>query len=170
MASYVIAEFGHLILDHSSLTSQYECIQKHFEDLSPQGKAMILSAYVKMANKHKNADFTGHISAQFLGFHDNWDCELQTRAVEYNRLLDGTIEAEISDHCLQAMPHFPMAIQEDNLLLTKLIKLKAGVAGEKKKTEDPTITNEAKKLMDTAQEIYNARETSKSNFFDHNQN
>lgn len=63
------------------------------------------------------------------------------------------------------MPGYPSMIQENNPLLRKMVNLKAGVgiSGEKKnkKIEDPTMNNEAKKLVDAQMEIYKARADAK---------
>lgn len=53
------------------------------------------------------------------------------------------------------MPTFPESIQDSNPLLTKMVELKAGA--KKKEGEDPTLDNEAKKLIDTQMNIIKAR-------------
>ena len=48
VASYVIAEFGHLISDSAGPRVQFEKINKHFEQCSYSGKSMILSSSEKL--------------------------------------------------------------------------------------------------------------------------
>ena len=50
ICSYVLSEFGYLIVDHDgkSFKAQFNIIQKHFYNVSNVTKAIIFTSYMKM--------------------------------------------------------------------------------------------------------------------------
>lgn len=98
VSSYVLAEYGHMILDTCNPKQQFEAIQKHFDSCSHAGKGMIFNGYIKMANKYKIPEFNNILLSIFDSYQDHWDPELQVRAVEYGRILRGEVDGEMQNH------------------------------------------------------------------------
>jgi hypothetical protein len=50
IGAYCLSEFGYLIQDMpgKSTPKQFEIIHRHFFNISPQGRGMLLTAYMKM--------------------------------------------------------------------------------------------------------------------------
>lgn len=119
VASYVIAEFGHMIQDTVDAATQYQTIHKHFENCSNSGKSLILSSYTKMCIRFNNNEFTSILIALFEQNSTNWDVELQTRAVEYLRMLNGTIPPEMVQSAFIPMPAYQDKLHQNNGLLKK---------------------------------------------------
>lgn len=157
VGSYVLAEFGGLIVDMIGTPEKlFNVIHKHFDQCSPRCKAMLFNAYAKLARKVGSLrDFVLPVFESHL---DHWQPELQQRALEYHTILSATDPkiVEVRDAAFNKMPTFPVSIQDANPLLTKMVIMKAG-GGKSKEGSDPTLDIEAKKMLEHQMEIIKAR-------------
>lgn len=154
VGSYVLAEFGSLICDQiGTETKLFNVIHKHFDHLSHRGKAMLLNSYAKLAKNIPTLN--EQILPVFELLFDHWDPDIQLRAIEYHMLLSDPTAVQLRDAAFKQMPTFPVEIQDNNPLLTKMINLKAGAMA--KEGEDPTLSNEAHQLVENQKQILKAR-------------
>lgn len=157
VGSYILAEFGGLIVDLIGTPEKlFNVIHKHFDQCSYRGKAMLFNSYAKLARKVGSLrDFVLPVYEAHL---DHWQPDLQQRALEYHTLLSDPSKefGEVRDLAFNKMPTFPISIQDQNPLLTKMVIMKSG-AGNSKEGEDPTLDIEAKKMLEHQMEIIKAR-------------
>ena len=157
VGSYVLAEFGGLIVDLIGTPEKlFNVIHKHFDQCSPRGKCMLFNAYAKLARKV--GSLRDYVVPVFEAHLDHWLPELQQRAIEYHAILSTQDPkyTEVRDAAFNKMPTFPANIQDANPLLTKMVILKSG-GGKAKEGDDPTLDIEAKKMLEHQMEIIKAR-------------
>lgn len=151
IGAYVLSEYGKYIVDQPGKDANklFEVLNKHWTNCSPNGKAMLLNAYVKMANQY--SDLLFEIKTLFEVNSEHWNPDIQQRAVEYlNILKDDDGFGAIRGYVLEKMPTYSEEIQSNNPLLRKILSLKKGAA-----TSDPTVQNSVKKLVE--EEMYKSK-------------
>lgn len=153
VASYVLAEYGHLISKEPGKDPQrmLDLLQKHWPNCSTSARCMILNAYLKMANKFPS--IRDQISSIFNQYTEHSDPDLQQRAIEYNKLLDDDNEEleELRTNALLPLPCYSEDIQVNNPLLRRIYALKMGGS----KTDDPTVIHETKRVIQ--EEMFKSR-------------
>ena len=73
IGAYVLSEFGNLIYDQpgKNAKAQFDLIHKHFYNVSPAGRGLILTSYMKML---KNApELKGVIIPTLKQYQQFWD-------------------------------------------------------------------------------------------------
>ena len=131
IGSYVISEFGYLIANEpgKGYETQFQLIKNKFPECSVQGKALLLTAFVKMT---KNSSEVVPLVKQVLIAQSNhWNVEIQARACEYLQMLEVqhavTADQETRDlisNALEKMPNFSAEIQSNNVLTKRILALK----------------------------------------------
>lgn len=116
LAAYVLGEFGHAIRDESITGADvFERMLNKFKIASPVTKALMLTAFIKMANSYK--ELTGPIVDVFRSCSTSMDMEVQQRATEFSAL---TKQPEhIFKEALDVMPPY----SRENLLDRSLKRL-----------------------------------------------
>jgi len=131
VGGYILGEFGFLIAEKGGMSGeeQFAVLHKHFAASSETTRALLLSAYAKLANLYQECrDLTEEV---FRKLTTSGDLELQQRACEYLGLPE--TGEEIMEDVLREMPAFP----EDRESALEL-RLKKQEASQK---EDPFATN-----------------------------
>ena len=108
--AYLLGEFGFTLIDGEvgggapiPGVAQFAAIHQHFPRISTSSKALVLSAYVKLANLYPELrDQTGPI---FAAFTTAMDAELQQRALEYGAM--PSLPESVTSVVLDALPPFP---------------------------------------------------------------
>ena len=139
IAAFVLAEYSHFLIDTGKDPKKiFDTLNRHFLNCSEKGKAILLSSYIKLANKYD--DLIDEIQAVFQLQGEHFDPDIQQRAVEYLQI---TLEdVEIRNQILAKAPPFSEEIQNNNPLMKRICQLKlSGID----KAKDPTIVNQAKK-------------------------
>jgi AP-2 complex subunit alpha len=77
IGAYVLSEFGYLIADEpgKGMSAQFALINSKLAECSPQGKAILLTAFMKMT-RHSE-DLTKDARKLFEQHRDHWDVEIQ---------------------------------------------------------------------------------------------
>jgi len=151
IGSYVLAEYGRFIAEQPGKDPYkiFETLNKHWTNCGPTAKAMLLTAYVKLANQYPELKF--EIISIFEINSQHWDPDIQQRALEYLNLLKDDSISEIRNIALEKMPPYSEEIQNNNPLLKKIFALKKGVTASK----DPTLMNTVNKLVE--EEMYKSQ-------------
>ena len=147
IAGFVLSEYSHFLIDSGKDPKKiFDTLNRHFMNCSEKGKAILLTAYIKLVNKYE--DLLDEIQAVFQLQGEHFDPDIQQRAVEYLQISQE--ESEIRNQILAKIPPFSEEIQNNNPLMKRICQLKlTGI----EKAKDPTIINQAKK---------NAEDTEKS--------
>ena len=110
VGGYILGEFGYFLADGDvdggppvSGIAQFAALHQHFPRVSPPTKALLLSAYAKMA--HLYPELRGQTQPIFEAFTGALDADLQQRAVEYAHF--GGLAESTAAAVLDAMPAFP---------------------------------------------------------------
>lgn len=159
LGSFIIPEFG--LRGNLPATRAFQVLDKHFNVVSMETKAMLFDGYAKIAamiagkEGAATADETqlhSQILSVFQMYADHLDVELQKRAFEYLTLLSVGSPAVLAA-VFKPMPTFNESVQENNPLLHKMIQmLGKNAAG----TTDHASANEGIKLIKAQQEIIGA--------------
>lgn len=117
VGAYILGEFGEQISD-KALTGQklFEVLQSKFPGVSNPTKALLLSAYVKMANTYP--DLKQSIGAVLDAHRSYVDTEIQQRACEYF-VLNTASHAALMESVLDVMPNYS---ERESLLLKRIKK------------------------------------------------
>ena len=151
IAAFVLSEYSHFLIDSGKDPKKiYDTLNRHFMNCSEKGKAILLSGYIKLANKYE--DLVDEIQAMFLLQGEHFDPDIQQRAVEYLQITNE--EAEIRNQILAKATPFSEDIQNNNPLMKRIYQLK--LTGTEK-AKDPTVMNQVKKMVDDADKIQKAR-------------
>jgi len=123
VGAYILGEFGHQIKD-KSVTGQrlFQALKAKFATSTSETRAIILSAYIKMANTYP--ELKQPVDAVFSAHRNVADTELQQRACEYFAMNNSEDES-LMNMVFDVMPNFP---ERENLLLRRLKKAKKQVA------------------------------------------
>ena len=125
IGAYVLSEFGYLISSDAgkSIQAQFNLIKSKHQECSPQGKAILLTAFMKMT-KHSEA-VRPEARKIFEQHRDHWDIEIQQRSCEYLMMLDMQDSSdEFISSALDKMPNFSEEIQTNNVLTKRILALK----------------------------------------------
>ena len=156
-ACYILPEFGATDDSTISVTQIFKILGKDFEALAPEAKALVFAAYFKIAGKimTKQQEVTQEeqqtlnaIMSAYQLYADNINVELQKRSVEYLTILN-TGDLELIAEMSQPMPPFPESSEENNPLLSKMIKL----LHKAKQTTSANRENEVKRLIQVQNQI-----------------
>lgn len=107
IGAYVLSEFGYLIQQDAgkSMHAQFNLIKSKLQECSPQGKAILLTAFMKMT-KH-SAEIKPDVIKIFELHRDHWDIEIQQRSCEYLMMLSMQESSnEFISGALDKMPNF----------------------------------------------------------------
>lgn len=117
VGAYILGEFGEQISD-KALTGQklFDVLQTKFPGVSNPTKALLLSAYVKMANTYP--DLKQSIGAVLDAHRSYVDTEIQQRACEYF-VLNTASHAALMESVLDVMPNYS---ERESLLLKRIKK------------------------------------------------
>ena len=142
IASFILAEHSQFLIDSGKDPKKiFDTLNRHFMNCSEKGKAILLSAYMKLANKYE--DLNDEIQGLFQLQGEHFDPDIQQRSVEY---LTMSFESDdIRNQILAKTPPFSEEIQNNNPLLKRIYQLKIGGAD---KIKDQTILNQSKKMAD----------------------
>lgn len=163
LGTYMLAEFG-LEGDFVSASKMFSLLNRHYEAVGIETKCMLFDAYAKIAGyiikKGERVSATDDetknlILTLFEMNVDNIDVEIQKRAFEYSCVLNLN-DPGLFDALFKPMPAFHESVEENNPLLSKMIKLLTK-ANEKDGYADPTIYNQGKKLIKAQMEILKAK-------------
>ena len=125
IGAYVLSEFGYLIQQDAgkSMHAQFNLIKSKLQECSPQGKAILLTAFMKMT-KH-SAEIKPDVIKIFELHRDHWDIEIQQRSCEYLMMLSMQESSnEFISGALDKMPNFSEEIQTNNVLTKRILALK----------------------------------------------
>jgi len=151
IAAFVMSEYSHFLIDSGKDPKKiYDTLNRHFMNCSEKGKAILLSAYIKLANKYE--DLVDEIQAMFLLQGEHFDPDIQQRAVEYLQISNE--DAEIRNQILAKAPPFSEDIQNNNPLMKRICQLK--LTGTEK-AKDPTLMNQAKRMAEDADKFQNRK-------------
>eukprot|EP01017_Pseudomicrothorax_dubius_P025065 TRINITY_DN2672_c0_g2_i1.p1 TRINITY_DN2672_c0_g2~~TRINITY_DN2672_c0_g2_i1.p1 ORF type:complete len:717 (+),score=215.11 TRINITY_DN2672_c0_g2_i1:67-2217(+) len=162
IGSYVLAEYGQLIADQPGRDAfkQFDVLNRHFSTCSASGKAMILTAFVKMS--HTFPELKMEVQNILEVHTEHWDPDLQQRAVEYLNLLKDEEDIEAArTTVLEKMPAYTEDIQSNNPLLRRIYALKMGG-----KVKDQTIVNEQRRMAEEAVDLGKMKLTGGANLAD----
>jgi len=123
VAGYILGEYGHLIDDKGCSTmTQFQLLDRQFPLVDAHTQAMLLSAYMKMANS--NSSVKKRVQAIFQNHTAFANSEIQQRAIEYNAMLDFE-DQDFVAKVWELMPPFP---KKDSVLPKLLRKATSSVA------------------------------------------
>lgn len=154
VGAYILGEFGDQISDKALGGGQlFACLQAKFKTAGAATKALLLSAYVKMANTYP--EIKGPIG-QVLDAHRSYvDTEIQQRACEYY-VLNAPAHAKLMESVFDVMPNYS---ERESLLLKRMKKSHKSTTDRdvwgdkdpveaKKREEEEKKAQEAKKKGD----------------------
>lgn len=147
VAAYILGEFGHQIKDKNVTGPKlFDVLRAKFATGERDTKALILTAYIKMANTYPELEEP--VNAVFRAHMNNVDCEIQQRACEYYAMSQSK-QSDLMNQVFDVMPNFP---ERESLLLKRLRKLgrhatdrDVWVSAEKKKEESDSDEDTAEK-------------------------
>ncbi|CAE7482439.1 ALPHA-ADR [Symbiodinium pilosum] len=116
LGAYLMGEFGHLLPQSVTPRAKFEALHRHFQRGSPQTKAILLLAAVKILNANHDA-LKGEVVCFLREIQDSADVELQQRAVE---LLQLCKDEDNLDQVLRPMPPYAESVQKNNPLVQRL--------------------------------------------------
>ena len=130
VAAYILGEFGDQIKDQA-ITGHvlFELLHSKFRTSSNSTKALLLSAYIKMANTYP--ELKQQINSVFAQHRDSHDSEIQQRACEYY-VMSTSAPPALMDKVFEVMPNFN---ERESLLLKRMKK-------NVKATTDRNVWNE----------------------------
>ena len=168
LGAYILPEFSSSESGHLSAARCFSMLHKEFELVSSETKCLLLNAYAKIAQRllfkgdsASEEEMTAYnqIISLFQVLVDNIDVEIQKRACEYLAILE-TNDLELMGEVFRPMPVFPESVEENNPLLSKMIHM---LTKDKKNAGvDPTLQNEAKRLIKTQNQILMAQNENKT--------
>jgi len=116
LGAYLIGEFGHHLPSSVNPRAKFEALNKHYNQVSSQAKAILLLATVKLL--HANPQELGQDIRTFLeDILDQQDVELQQRACELMQLMK---DEDLFENVLAVMPVYAEAVQSNNPLIQRL--------------------------------------------------
>eukprot|EP00823_Brevimastigomonas_motovehiculus_P003609 TRINITY_DN2224_c2_g1_i1.p1 TRINITY_DN2224_c2_g1~~TRINITY_DN2224_c2_g1_i1.p1 ORF type:complete len:979 (+),score=275.98 TRINITY_DN2224_c2_g1_i1:88-3024(+) len=120
IAGYILGEFGHKIKE-TQITCErlFESLDSKFATCGNTTKAILLSAYIKMANTYPQ--LSKQVDAVFVKHKSFADCEIQQRATEYH-IMNNSKNTELMSEVFEVMPNFT---PRDNFLMKKIKRLQA---------------------------------------------
>lgn len=128
LGAYVLGEYGELL--DKSFARQFEVLSRHFHSCSPAGRAMLLSAFAKIAGKSKEVR---KAVVEFVeGAQMHWDLDVQQRASEYVALIKSKEFESKKDELFDKVPVFPESFLYDNIILKSLREMQLKKLGEAK--------------------------------------
>ena len=119
VGAYILGEFGDQISE-KNITGQklFDCLYARFKTSSNSTKALLLSAFIKMANTY--LELKPQISAVLNQHRSYVDCEIQQRACEYF-VLNEPAHSKLMESVLDVMPNYS---ERESLLLKRIKKAK----------------------------------------------
>ena len=148
IASVIICELSHYIINGNRDSFKiFETLNKHFIQVSEGTKAILLTSFAKLANKHP--ELIDSVQSVFEQNSEHFDPDIQQRSIEYNQMFYE--EEETRKTVLTQMPPFSEELQNHNPLIKKLYKMKVG------KEKDQTLLNSTKKQADQALEGFKSK-------------
>lgn len=116
VASFVLGEFGHLVVDQPETSSlvQFRLLYESYFKVSLVTRAMLLSTFFKFAIKFRGQVFVADIVDLFEIESASIDLEIQTRCYEYFKLITDEKNAVLAQAIIKAIP--PFATQESPLM------------------------------------------------------
>ncbi len=160
MASYILPEYG-LEDQIVSPRRMFQVLHKKFDIVSKETQFMLFDAYFKIAGfimmKGGNASDSdiqtqNEIMTLFDMYLDNLDVELQKRAFEYSQVLNQN-DMDLFREIFEVLPTFDEGVEENNPLLSKMIKLLSKTSSK----NDPTGINQGKELIKKKMDILKSR-------------
>eukprot|EP00347_Sterkiella_histriomuscorum_P016610 403352528 len=129
VGAFVLSEFGYSIQDlpGKQIPKQFQLINKHFFNISPSSRGMLMTAYMKML---KNCPaLKSQVVPILEQYKDYWDEDIQQRVCEYLAMLDlseelGEEATQLMIEALDIMPNFNDALQSNSILNRRIMKLK----------------------------------------------
>jgi AP-2 complex subunit alpha len=117
VGAYILGEFGDQIKDESlGGHALMDVLETHFGRVSSETKALLLSAYIKLANAYP--DIKERVNSVFDKQRSSVDTEIQQRACEYY-VMNTTAPAKLMDTVFEVMPNFN---ERENVLLKRIKK------------------------------------------------
>lgn len=121
IAAFVLSEYSHFLIDSGKDPKKiYDTLNRHFMNCSEKGKAILLSAYIRLANKYE--DLLDEVQAVFQLQGEHFDPDIQQRAVEYLQITNE--DQELRNQILAKLPPFSEEIQNNNPLMKRICQLK----------------------------------------------
>lgn len=115
LSAYLMGEFGHKLPKNTPPKAKLDVLSKHYTRGSPQVRAIIVLAAVKLLNA--NDDLRGEVTRMLEDIQDEQDVELQQRSCELLHLVGD--EALLED-VLCPMPQYAESVQQNNPLVQRL--------------------------------------------------
>ena len=133
VAAYILGEFGDQIAKEANISGPllFELLHSKFRTSSNSTKALLLSAYIKMANTYP--ELKAQVNAVFSAHRDSHDSEIQQRACEYY-VMNTTASPKLMESVFDVMPNF----NERESLLLKRMKKNVKVGPAQLAAERPT--------------------------------
>ena len=107
---------------------QFNLIHSKMAECSETGKAIILTAFIKMTNR--SSEIVPQVQKVMEAHQNHWNVEIQSRACEYLQMIDlqtTSVDQEQKDlvaNALEKMPNFSNEIQTNNVLTKRILALK----------------------------------------------
>lgn len=126
VASFIIGEYGHLLLDKEndsqaySLIIQFNLLYDAYFKVSLTTRAMLLSCFLKFIMKFPNEEFIPDILDLFEVENQSLDLEIQTRAYEYLKLTALILSNPNSNLIKSMMKPLPSFEKKESHLMNRL--------------------------------------------------
>mmetsp|Transcript_45353 Transcript_45353/g.72962 ORF Transcript_45353/g.72962 Transcript_45353/m.72962 type:complete len:764 (-) Transcript_45353:549-2840(-) len=117
VGGYIIGEFCDQMFS-KKITGRnlFNVLNRHFPTSSPSTQALLLSAFVKLANTFE--DLRPELSKLFSQYKVHADVEIQQRACEYSAI-NSNVDENLIESVFEVMPAFERD-QSDNMLLKRV--------------------------------------------------
>lgn len=108
VAAFILGEFGHLVSDQKDFSpmSQFQLLYEAYFKVSLVTRAMLISAYFKFVIKFPDEMFVPDIVDLFEIESQSIDLEIQTRSIEYFKLITGTGNNALAQALIKPLPIF----------------------------------------------------------------
>ena len=160
MASYILPEYG-LEGEIVNPRRMFQILNKKYDIVSMECKYMLIDAFFVIAghimmkegsSTDSDQQTLNEILTVFESNMDNIDVELQKRSYEYSQVLNQN-DTELFKLMFECMPSFDEGVEENNPLLSKMIKLLT----KKSSKNDPTGINQGKELIKKKMDILKSK-------------
>lgn len=143
VGGYILGEFGHQIKD-DSITGErmLDAIHSHWTTCSLATKAILLSAYIKMANTFPQ--LKDKVNVVFQNNFGSADTEIQQRAIEYFSINQAAHD-ELMNTVFEIMPNFP---ERESVLLKRVKKTVKSAVELTKAAEEKQDEHKAEEKAD----------------------